>query len=65
MNISVDPTKCQGHARCYALAPALFSVDEFGLSSVVGDGSVPVELEAVARLVAANCPEFAIDIIGG
>jgi ferredoxin len=65
MNISVDATKCQGHARCYALAPALFRVDEYGLSSVAGDGSVPAELEEVARLAAVNCPEFAIDITEG
>ena len=65
MNISVDPTRCQGHARCYALAPALFRVDEYGFSSVVGDGSVPVELEEVALLVVANCPEFAVDVTDG
>ena len=61
VRIRVDPDKCQGHARCYALAPELFSVDDYGLSTVVGDGSVPPELEERARLAIANCPEFAID----
>jgi len=60
MRIRVDPDKCQGHARCYALAPDLFDVDDYGLSSVIGDGSVPAALEEKARLAMANCPEFAI-----
>jgi ferredoxin len=60
MKIAVDPEKCQGHARCYALAPALFDIDEYGQSSVVGDGVVPPDLEDGARLAIANCPELAI-----
>ena len=61
MKIRVDPDKCQGHARCYGLAPELFEVDDYGLSTVVGDGSVLPELEDRARLAIANCPEFAIE----
>ena len=61
MKIRVDPDKCQGHARCYGLAPELFEVDDSGLSPVVGGGSVPPELEDRARLAIANCPEFAIE----
>jgi len=63
MKITVDAAKCQGHARCYALAPELFDVDDYGQSTVRIDGDVPAELEERARLAAANCPEFAIDII--
>ena len=62
MKITVDPEKCTGHARCYGLAPDLFSVDDYGLASVVGDGSVPPELEDKARLAIANCPEYAIEV---
>ena len=65
MRIRVDPDKCQGHARCYGLAPQLFDVDEYGLSSVVGDGTVPPELEGKARLAIANCPEYAVEEIDG
>ena len=61
MRIRVDPERCQGHARCYALAPELFEIDDYGLSTVVGDGAVPVELEERARLAIANCPEFAVE----
>ena len=63
MRIRVIEEKCTGHARCYGLAPELFSVDDYGLSSVVGDGTVPPELEDKARLAIANCPEFAIEQI--
>ena len=63
MKVRVDEAKCQGHARCFALAPELFSVDDYGQSSVVGDGTVPAGLEAKARLAIANCPEFAIEEI--
>ena len=60
VKITVDPGKCQGHARCYALAPELFSIDDYGQSSVVGNGTVPEGSEERARLAIANCPEFAI-----
>ena len=62
MRIHVDAEKCQGHNRCYALAPELFDVDDYGNAVVIGDGSVPAELEDRARLALANCPEFAITI---
>jgi ferredoxin len=62
MKVVVDPEKCQGHNRCYALAPELFDVDDLGQSLVIGDGTVPAELHDKARLAVANCPEFAIAI---
>jgi ferredoxin len=64
VRIRVDPDKCQGHARCYSLAPELFQVDDYGYSSVLGDGEVAPDLEAKARLAIANCPEFAIEETG-
>lgn len=60
MRIAIDSSKCQGHARCYALVPELISVDDYGTSSVLGDGTVPPDLEERVRLAIANCPEFAI-----
>ena len=62
MRVTVDSEKCQGHNRCFALAPELFNVDDYGTAVVIGDGSVPAELEEKARLAVANCPEFAIGI---
>jgi ferredoxin len=63
MKVRVDPDRCQGHARCYALAPELFEVDDYGLSSALNGGDVAAGLEDKARLAVANCPEQAIEII--
>ena len=62
MKIHVDADKCQGHNRCYALAPQLFDVDDYGYAHEIGDGDVPPELESAARLAEANCPEHAITL---
>jgi ferredoxin len=62
IRVQVDQTKCQGHNRCYSLAPELFDVDDYGISSAIGDGVVPPELEEKARRAVANCPEYAITI---
>lgn len=63
MKVRVDSEKCQGHNRCYALAPGLFKVDELGYASAKGDGTVPPELVDKARLAVENCPEQAIELI--
>jgi ferredoxin len=65
MRVAIDAAKCQGHARCYAVAPGLFDVDDYGQSSVRGDGAVPAEMEDAARLAVANCPEFAVSVTDG
>jgi ferredoxin len=62
MKVRVDAERCQGHNRCYALAPELFDVDEYGMASAKDDGTVPEGLEEKARLAEANCPEFAVEI---
>jgi ferredoxin len=63
VRIRVNPDKCQGHGRCYALAPELFDVDDYGQSTAVGDGTVPPGLEDRARLAIDNCPEYAVEVI--
>jgi ferredoxin len=63
VRVHVDADKCQGHNRCYALAPTLFDVDDYGYATEIGDGTVPAELEDQARLAVSNCPEYAISII--
>jgi ferredoxin len=65
MRIRVDPDRCQGHSRCYAVAPDLFDIDDFGNSTVRHDGLVPDERVEAARLAIQNCPEHAIEIIAG
>jgi ferredoxin len=63
VRIHLEADKCQGHNRCYALAPELFDVDDFGQSVLLVEGDIPEELVEKARLAAANCPEFAIKIL--
>ncbi|MEK7292894.1 MAG: ferredoxin [Actinomycetota bacterium] len=62
MRVKVNTDKCQGHNRCFALAPELFDIDDLGTAHEVGDGTVPAGLVDKARLAVANCPEFAIEI---
>jgi ferredoxin len=62
LRVKVDRERCQGHTRCYAVAPDLFELDDLGNAHEVGDGLVPPELEAKARLAVANCPEEAVSI---
>ena len=62
MKVRIDDDRCQGHGRCYSLAPELFEADDLGNARVVGDGSVPPEHEAAARKAATNCPEYAVII---
>lgn len=62
MKILVDSDKCEGHNRCYSLAPDLIEVDDYGYASAIGDGDVPPELADAAQLAVDNCPEYAITI---
>ena len=62
MKIAIDAEKCEGHSRCYALAPDLVDVDDLGYAFVLETGTVPDGLEDRARLIVDNCPEFAITI---
>ena len=62
MRIQLDQETCQGHSRCYALAPEVFDVDDDGFAVVLIDGELPPELEEKAVLAAANCPERAITV---
>ena len=60
MKIQIDQERCQGHGRCYSLAPELVESDDIGQGREIGDGDVPPELEKAARIAAANCPEDAV-----
>jgi ferredoxin len=62
MRILFDRDACQGHGRCYSLAPDLFDSDDEGYAVVLVDGELPAELDARARLAADNCPEYAIRV---
>jgi ferredoxin len=62
VKLHIDSAVCQGHGRCYDLAPDLFGDDDEGFGQVLGDGIVPPGKEQEARLAVANCPERAITL---
>ena len=62
MKVQINSQLCQGHGRCYDLAPSLFGDDDEGYGQVLGDGVVPPGEEQAARLAVANCPERAIEL---
>jgi ferredoxin len=62
ITVRVDPERCQGHARCSALAPELFRPDEFGNAREALNSCVPPELVDKAYIALADCPEEAIII---
>ncbi len=64
MKVQIDTALCQGHGRCYDLAPDLFGEDDEGYGQVLGDGIVPPGGERGARLAVVNCPERAIEVLG-
>ncbi len=64
MRVRFDQGKCQGHGRCYSLAPKVFESDDEGFAVLLISDEVPAALEKDAHLAAANCPEYAIDIDG-
>jgi ferredoxin len=63
MKVLIDAKKCQGHGRCYDLAPGIFGEDEEGYGVVNGDGVVPTQQQEQARRAVLNCPESAIEIL--
>jgi ferredoxin len=63
VKVQIDPERCQGHGRCYDLAPSLFGDDEEGYGQVLVDGTVRPDQEREARLAVVNCPEHAIEVI--
>ena len=62
MKVQINHERCQGHGRCYDLAPSLFGDDDEGYGTVLGDGTVPPGGEHDARLAELNCPEHAVEL---
>jgi ferredoxin len=56
MKIRIDKAACVGNARCAAVAPELFPLDENGYIAIE-ESAVPPGKEEDARRGAAACPE--------
>ena len=63
MKVQINSGLCQGHGRCYDIAPGLFGADDEGYGKVLGDGIVPQDAEHDANLAVLNCPEQAIELL--
>lgn len=61
MLVRVDSNLCVGHGRCYALAPDVFSSDDFGHCVLLVENPEGA-LADQARIGAENCPERAITL---
>ncbi len=62
MRIQFDRELCAGHARCAAVAPDVYPLDDFGYCCVENH-ELSADLEKAARSGAAACPEGAIEIV--
>lgn len=62
MRIIVHRDKCQGHARCWAMAPDIFELDDEGYIAI-SDFDVAPEDEERARRGAKSCPERALEVL--
>jgi ferredoxin len=63
VKVQISSERCQGHGRCYDLAPGLFGEDDEGYGTVLGDGVVPPDEEQAALRAVSNCPERAIEVL--
>ena len=61
MKITVNHAICQGHARCAALAPNIFRLDDNGYI-LPGDIEVAPGEEKLAARGARACPERALAV---
>ena len=62
MRITLDGARCQGHGRCYTVAPDLFTYDDDGQAVLIVADELTDDQLKHAHLAAANCPEYAIEV---
>ncbi|GAB2572063.1 ferredoxin [Leucobacter ruminantium] len=55
----IDLNRCQGHARCWALAPETFGIDDEGYAYVLPGREESYDEENVRKAI-KNCPERSI-----
>ena len=61
VKIHIEKAKCVGNARCAAIAPGLYALDDDGY--IASEGFVvPAGEEALARRGARACPERIIHV---
>jgi ferredoxin len=61
MKVAIDVDLCQGHGRCYEIAPEVFTDDDRGRGELLMV-DVPADLQDKVRQAANTCPERAITL---
>ena len=58
-------TACQGHGRCYTLAPQLLDSDDEGFVTIRGGDpiEIPEDQRQLGEELVGTCPESAITLI--
>ncbi len=64
VRVVIDADRCQGHGRCFNLAPDVFGFDELGNGVVLVAEPADERTQRLANLAAVNCPEHAISVDG-
>ena len=64
MDLKINSAVCQGHGRCYGLAPDVIECDDQGFPAKP-DVLLPVPPgeESIAQEVVGSCPEGAISLL--
>jgi ferredoxin len=62
MKVRIDKARCVGNARCWAIAPDLYPLDDDGYIAIE-EFEVPAGQEALARRGARACPERVIEVL--
>ena len=58
--LEIDSPKCEGHGRCYDIAPDVVESDDYGHGSVIS-GVNPADVDPKRILeVVRQCPERAV-----
>lgn len=63
MRVELNRERCSGHARCFAVAPEVFDIDEDGFCLPLPNGPLSSDLEAAARNGVDACPENALRLL--
>jgi ferredoxin len=61
MKLTIDGSRCEGHGRCWTIAPDLFDCDDTG-TGVVRSSQVSADALTSAQRAVATCPEGAIEL---
>ena len=59
LEISIDPTRCDGHRHCAELLPEHIQLDDWGYP-IIAPGPIPEHLRPLAQHAVEDCPVLAL-----